>query len=238
MKTSIIKLTVTVAGLMVMAGVAQASLLQPTSGTLDMAIPDGSPVGIANSLTVSGSGGGAIEDVSVNLNISGGYAGDLYGYLLFQPTAGGPATMDVLLNQIGTSGGNPFGDTTAGMNVTLSDSGTGSIHDQTGTALTSGTGVYTPDSANTLDATFANGQAADGTWTLFLADLSSGGGTSQLVSWGVNISVVPEPIAWALIVFATLALALRLIFWLELKARGARFPGSPQNVTSKGGETT
>jgi hypothetical protein len=44
------------------------------------------------------------------------------------------------------------------------------------------------------------GANANGTWTLFLADLS-GGDISTLVSWGMDISVVPEPITYALLAF-------------------------------------
>ncbi len=78
------------------------------------------------------------------------------------------------------------------MNVTLSDSGTanGSVHWAAGIP----TGIWLPDSANTLDGTFG-GMTANGTWTLFLADLSAGGGTSTLNSWGldINVAAVPEP---------------------------------------------
>jgi hypothetical protein len=78
------------------------------------------------------------------------------------------------------------------MNVTLSDSGTanGNIHGATGIP----TGIWQPDSPNTLDGTFG-GLTANGTWTLFLADLAVGGGTSTLNSWGLDVSVaaVPEP---------------------------------------------
>jgi hypothetical protein len=36
--------------------------------------------------------------------------------------------------------------------------------------------------------------SADGTWTLCLADLSVGGGTSTLDSWGLDVtSAIPEP---------------------------------------------
>ena len=208
-------------GLLAAASLSQATLItetfNPTANTAnEIAVPDGSSVGIANSLTVSDPGGAAIEDVSVNLNISGGYNGDLYGYLVFQPTGGGSASLEVLLNQIGTSGSNPFGDSGPGMNVTLSDSGTGGdIHSQTGSSALSGS--YTPDSTSTLDSTFTG--SADGTWTLFLADLSAGGGTSELVSWGVGISVGPEPVTWALLIFATLGLTLRLIYSLKLKTQ-------------------
>ena len=52
------------------------------------------------------------------------------------------------------------------------------------------------NSFNTLDA--------NGSWTLFLADMS-GGDTSTLVSWGLQISVVPEPTTWAMMIFGSLA---------------------------------
>lgn len=219
MKISITKMTAAVAGLVAMAGVAQATLIQETYSGPNIDIADGNPVGIANSFNnVSDPGNAAIEDVSVNLNISGGYDGDLYGYLVYNPsssavTAGSVPEMVVLLNQIGTTGSNPFGDATAGMNVTLSDSGAAGIHNQTGTALTSGAGVYKPDSTSTFDSTFTG--SADGTWTLFLADLSAGGGTgdSQLVSWQLNISVVPEPVTWALAGFAGVLGLVRFMAW-------------------------
>jgi len=174
-----------------MAGAASATLLTESwSGSQD--IPEGNPVGTINSLSVSDPSGAAIE----------GYNGNLYGYLVFQPSSGGAASMEVLLDQIGTGPGSPFGSATSGFNVTLSDSGTqGDIHNATGTAGQSLTGSYTPDSANTMDGTFG-GVSADGTWTLFLANLSEGGGTSTLVGWGVGISVVPEPVTWALVGFA------------------------------------
>jgi subtilisin-like proprotein convertase family protein len=210
MKTSIEKATVVIVVLMAAVGVAHATLITDSwSGSQD--VPDGSPVGIANSLTISGSSG-TIQDVSVDLTISGGYNGDLYGYLVFQPTGGGSAATEVLLNQIGTSPSNPLGESGAGFNVTLSDIGTvgngngGDIHDATGSPVT---GIYTPDSLNTLDNTFA-GLSANGTWTLFLADLTEGGGTGTMTGWGVGISVVPEPATWALVVFAIGALTLKL----------------------------
>ncbi|MEP6664173.1 MAG: PEP-CTERM sorting domain-containing protein, partial [Verrucomicrobiota bacterium] len=42
-----------------------------------------------------------------------------------------------------------------------------------------------------------NGTDPNGTWTLFLADLSSGG-ESQLVNWNLQIETVPEPSTWML----------------------------------------
>ena len=46
-----------------------------------------------------------------------------------------------------------------------------------------------------------NGLNPNGTWTLFIADLSSGG-QSTLVSWELDIAAVPEPVNVALGIFA------------------------------------
>jgi hypothetical protein len=76
------------------------------------------------------------------------------------------------------------------MDVILSDSGTanGSIHNATGVP----TGIWQPDSASTLDGTFG-GMTADGTWTLYLADEATGGGTSTLLDWGLQVDANPVP---------------------------------------------
>jgi hypothetical protein len=47
----------------------------------------------------------------------------------------------------------------------------------------------------------------NGTWTLFLADESAGGGQSSLVSWSLSISAVPEPTNVALGIFGACAVA-------------------------------
>ncbi len=177
-----------------LAGVAPAALVVQSDWAVNTAIPDGNPVGITASQTFANLAGSPITDVTVDLNISGGYNGDLYGYLILQDANGHMAT-EILLNRVGTSLSSPFGSSGAGFNVTLSDSGTanGSIHGATGIP----TGIWLPDSANMLDGTFG-GLTANGTWTLFLADLAVGGGTSTLNSWGLEINVVggavvPEP---------------------------------------------
>ena len=177
--------------------------LYTESWSVGTAVPDGNPVGLADSHvdtlipSMINGDSATIQDISVNLNISGGYNGDLYGYLVLQPTTGGPA-MEVLLNRVGQDGTHPFGDAGSGFNVTLSDSGASSIHGATGSPVT---GTYSPDSGNTLDTTFGGAVANGGTWTLYLADLASGD-TSTLVSWGITVSVVPEPVTWALVGFA------------------------------------
>jgi subtilisin-like proprotein convertase family protein len=180
---------------------AKATLYSYDFTSINATIPDANPVGIANShaidlgtLPMDGTTT-SIVNVDVRLNITGGYNGDLYGYLVLE---NGGTTSAILLNRIGQTGGD-FGNSGAGINVTLSGSGATDIHNA---AFGSVTGTYQPDGGTTLAA--FNGQSANGTWTLFLADLS-GGDTSTLVSWGVDISVVPEPVTWALFVFAMVA---------------------------------
>jgi len=181
------------------------------SGTLDTAITDGSPVGITSSLDVSGSG--LIGDVSVHLNITGGYNGDLYGYLVLQ-SADSTTTTAILLNRVGRgeSGVSSFGYSTVGFgSITLGTSGTDihTVQTPTGAVTYSADGRTVNPNGDFSGATRTagldgfTGINANGTWTLFLADMSSGG-QSTLVSWGLDITVVPEPVTWALIVFGSL----------------------------------
>jgi subtilisin-like proprotein convertase family protein len=208
------KRTLFVCGLVVvsLSRAAQASVEFGGDWTVNAAIPDGNPVGITTSQTFSDPFNGSITSVNVELNISGGYNGDLYGYLEYQDANGNTAT-EILLNRVGTSPSNPFGSPGSGFDVTLSDSGTvnGSIHNATGNP----TGTWLPDSPNTLNGTFG-GLAADGTWTLFIADLSVGGGTETLNSWGLDITAVPEPATYGALAGAGL-LAVSLIGRLRRK---------------------
>lgn len=167
------------------------------SGTsLNQTIYDATPSGITSSLLVSGADT-SLTDVNVTLNVSGGYNGDLYAYLL-APNG----TLVVLLNRVGTGSGNPiqsaFGYSTAGFNnVTLDDAATGgNIHN-----------VQTPGSLPTVSYTADGGSLAsfngvdpNGTWTLFFADMA-GGNTSTLNGWSLDITAVPETINVALAFF-------------------------------------
>ena len=67
---------------------AQGALLNYNSGTLNALIPDGNVNGYQNTMTLSGLGvnESVITDVNVRLNISGGYNGDLYVYLVSSGT--------------------------------------------------------------------------------------------------------------------------------------------------------
>ena len=186
-----------------------------SSGTLNQAIPDADPNGYANHISVSGFGGGLyVSQVVVRLNISGGYNGDLYGYLSY----GG--VLVPLLNRVGTSGTDSFGygdtgfgPTSGGDPFRLSDAGAFDVHnyqDHSPTFNSSGqlTGTWRPD-GGTL-ANF-NGLAPNGNWTIFFSDMS-GGEQSTLVSWALEIdAIIPEPVGVALGIFGALAAVLLLV---------------------------
>ena len=169
------------------------------------AIPDGNPGGYQNSINVSGFTE-SIASVLVYLNISGGYNGDLYAYL----NCGGTSVL--LLNRIGqTLPGTPFGSSTAGFgggstwnndgtlySFRLSDTGLdGNVHAAIGSPVA---GSYQPD-GGTLSS--FNGANPNGNWTIYFADMASGGGTgpSTLAGWGLEITAVPEPVNVALGIF-------------------------------------
>lgn len=194
------------------AGIISYSSL-PNGGN----IVDGNPAGWSATATASGFLP-TLSDIRVNLNISGGYNGDLYAYLSY----GG--VLVPLLNRIGVSSGNPFGSDGAGMSVTLSDSGSLNIHAAgdgvlSGTYRADGQNIDPLSSASSFSATggsimfdavgtgFGN-MNPNGTWTLFFADMSAGGGTSTLNSWSLNITTVPEPVNVALGIFAGVILLI------------------------------
>jgi subtilisin-like proprotein convertase family protein len=176
------------------------------------AVPDANPVGLISTLTVGGMSGNTVN-LTVNLDITGGFNGDLYAYLV-SPTG----TMVVLLNRVGIGTGNPYGYGNAGFNITLDSASGNNIHNYQsvgGYTITAGqlTGTWAPDSRTILpnsapsafDAaptgnTFANLDGADpnGIWTLFVADLAPGG-QSTIVSWGLTVMTVPEPQTWTLL---------------------------------------
>jgi hypothetical protein len=117
-----------------------------------------------------------------------------------------------LLNRSGISTNTPFGYSDSGFNVTISDSAANSIQNYQNNSPTFNgngqlVGIWQPGGLN-IDpqsslATFFNASQSamlssftntgpNGTWTLFLADLSSGG-QSTLTSWSLDITTVPEP---------------------------------------------
>ena len=170
----------------------------------------------------------SLSDITVTLNVSGGYNGDLYAYLGYN------GVLVPLLNRIGVSASNPSGASGAGLNVTLADWGTvangynGNIH-AAGNGVLSGTWqadgqnlspLSAPASFNpiggsiTLDGTFQHVNP-NGTWTLFFSDVSAGGGMSTVNGWSLNISSVPEPVTVALAAFGAVAAVIRLFSWVR-----------------------
>jgi hypothetical protein len=187
-------------------------------------IPDGSPVGASGTAAVTGLAS-AISAVSVNLNVSGGYNGDLYAYLSYD------GVLVPLLNRVGvtaTGGGSSFGYGNTGFDITLSSSAANDVHfyqNDSPSYNSSGqlTGTWQPDgrtinpqsspgafdSAGRVSFASYNTLNPNGTWTLFIADLSAGG-QSQLVSWSLDITAVPEPVNLALGIFAGVFLLVTL----------------------------
>jgi subtilisin-like proprotein convertase family protein len=191
--------------LVTLASRADVTNLSVTN-TPNAAVPDANPAGLASALNVSGMSG-VTAGLTVALNITGGFNGDLYAYLLSPQ-----GSLVVLFNRVGISSGNSFGYGNTGFNVTLDSAAVNNIHTyQSGSYSLNGggqlTGTWAPDS-RTIDplaapsafdaaptgSTLANldGASPNGDWTLFIADLS-GGGQSTLVSWGLTIVTVPEP---------------------------------------------
>jgi len=189
---------------------AHAGLYTYDSGAINLTIPDADINGVQSSHTFSGLYDRYITAVTVTLNLSGGWNGDLYAFLSHD------GVLVPLLDRIGVWSENPLGAGGAGMTVTLSDLGTFNIHTAGDDFLN---GTWKPDGQNvdpvsppgdfnanggltTLNGTF-QGRDPNGTWTLFFSDVVSGGGTgpSVLNSWSLNISAVPEPVNVALVVF-------------------------------------
>lgn len=166
-------------------------------------VPDNNLSGWSDTHTLSGFSGGIalVENVTVTLNISGGWNGDLYGYLVHVDDNSNTGFV-VLLNRVGTGTYPTYGYGEAGFNnVTLSDVSGTSIQNYGGSgsaasALASGT--Y-GSAGGTLNTTY-DGLTVNGSWTLFLSDMSTGD-ISQVTGWTLTIEAVPEPTTWAMIVF-------------------------------------
>lgn len=140
--------------------------------------------------------GFAVLDVQVTLNVSGGWNGDLYGYLVHD------SGFVVLLDRVGSSTYSPYGYGEAGFtNVRLIDgnpSYTTSIENYGGSSSAAAalSGGNYNSQGGTLNTSF-DGLNVSGNWTLFLADLSSGD-ISQVTGWTLTIEAVPEPTTYAL----------------------------------------
>jgi hypothetical protein len=189
-------------------------------------------------IEVAGSEIQAITRLEVGLSFSGvpqsaddpgGFAGDLVVTLARVLDVGGTPviTTSHLLNRIGvgTVSGGTFGFDYGSVNVTLSeDAAGGDIHTAAGSLVSRVlTGSFEPDgralatgNARDFRLSVFNGQPADGTWQLYVTDMSSGG-QMRLDSWSLTLTgdnQVPEASTWA----AGAAL-LGLVAWRRWRSR-------------------
>ena len=220
---------------------AHATLYTYDFNGINALIPDGDVNGYQNSQSVTGpfnhgpNDTSEIVDVNVTLSISGGYNGDLYGYLVHS------SGFAVLVNRVGRISGDAFGYADTGFDVTIDGQASGhTVNDihlyraaGNSPAFSSGrlTGSWLEDgraddpdavtgntaNRNALLSSF-NALSASGTWTLFLADLSFGE-QSTLNSWGLQISTVPEPVNRALLGLAGLFAGANCFILLRRRRR-------------------
>lgn len=195
---------------------ASAVLIQWNSGFMNGTnIPDGNLSGWSDTRNVTGLNG-AIQDVSVTLDLASTWNGDLYAYLVH----GGGHT--VLLNRVGVPGApNGYGDD--GFAVTLSDSGANNIHNYQSFAYSLNgngqlTGIWQPDGVGFAAGNFI-GLDPNGSWSLFITDYS-GGDITTVTSWGLdlNIVAVPEVETWVAAALAGLFGA----YWLNRQIWGIK----------------
>lgn len=170
----------------------------------------GSPFGATfpGNFTQAPAGLPLVGGVSVILNVTGGYNGDFYSYLK-APNG----TMVQLLDQPGTDA---FGSPASGFtDLTLSAGAATSIQAVDGTPGQPLTGTYQADgNLNDFGTGTAPGGSANGQWSIYFADLGSGGGSPTLESWALEITAVPEPLNAAFLIFGSAFLALTGAHWL------------------------
>jgi subtilisin-like proprotein convertase family protein len=181
-----------------------------TFENVNKAVPDGNASGLSDVRVISSPIVG-ISSVRVQLRIQGEFNGDLYGYL--RHITPDSTNLCILLNRLGKSASNPLGYDDSGLDVIFDDTAAnGDIHSYrdltmpgTGSPLT---GIWQADGRNvdpftvsdealrtTTVGSFA-GVPASGEWTLFLADVESGG-TNFLVEWGLEFMGIARPeITW------------------------------------------
>ena len=172
-------------------------------------VPDNNFSGWSDSRSVSTMPAGTFVGLTVDLQLTGGWNGDLYAYLVHS------TGFSVLLDRVGVgvTGVSAFGYGDAGMNVNLAATGS-SIHSYGGINNTfpgSPSGTWLTDNTSGSLASFLS-TTPNGTWSLFVADLS-GGGVTTVQSWGLQMDIVavPEVETW---VAAALAGAFGA-FWLN-----------------------
>ena len=193
---------------------ANAATTYSNTWTVNYAVPDNDDAGYSNTRNLATLDITEITSVTVELNFSGGFNGDLYGYLVHG------SGFAVLLNRPGRDTGTPDGSATVGMHIIFDDAAAADLH--TAIPMSGGavSGIYQPDGRATdpllvvagdprsaMLASFS-GLNANGNWTLFLADQSPGA-ISTLQSWTLTVTGVPEPSAALLGAASSLVLLRR-----------------------------
>jgi subtilisin-like proprotein convertase family protein len=207
MKTSVkqILLAAVLFGAVTASAVGPGTISENWSGS--QVIPDNNASGVAFAFNIAAGDQLVITNVEVSLNIAGGWNGDLYAYLSHG------SGFAVLLNRPGRTAGNSFGSGGSGMSLTLSDSYLTDVHTAANDPLS---GNFAPDArfvnpvavldtdARTAFLSSFTNLDPNGTWTLFLADVSPLG-VSTIQNWTVSLGVtvaVPEPGSMALLILS------------------------------------
>lgn len=186
------------------------------SNYVNTAIPDGNLSGLSDVINVSGWTGGNDVEVKLNIEVSGGWNGDLYAYI----THGDGFV--VLLNRTGrgltTSGSSSFGYSDTGLNITFATGGADVHWYQNNTPSYNGSGQLTGtwdvdgrnisplssrasfDAAGSTNLMVFNGYDPNGGWTIFFGDVVSGQ-QATLKGWSLELTPVPEPVNVALGLF-------------------------------------
>ena len=137
------------AGLMVWACAALAQTDNNNfTFTVNQLVPDANVNGLTFTTDLSLPDANSIQNITVGLNISGGYNGDLFAFL-----AGPNGGYAVLLNRVGVGNSSSFGYGDQGFNIVLSDAAANDVHyyQSDGYSLNGSqqlTGTWAPDGRN------------------------------------------------------------------------------------------
>jgi hypothetical protein len=199
--------------LLITAGAASAATIVTETFTMSTAsvIPDGDLSGLVQTINPATSIT-TVDLITITLNTTGGWNGDLYAYLWHN------GTLSVMVNRPGRTTSLPDGSATGGMTLMLADAAATDLHMATG-ALS---GSYQPDGRDiapslALDTSPRTdsladfiGSPASGDWRLFIADVANGG-QANLTSWSITLTgaQVPEPTSAALMAISLAAMTRR-----------------------------
>ncbi len=199
-----------------LTGAAHAATITETfTNTTGSVIPDGDLSGLVQSINPSTTIS-TIDSITVTLNSTGGWNGDLYAYLWH----GGE--ISVLINRIGRTALNPAGSASGGMSVIFDLTAGTDIHSAPVGFGSSIIGNFQPDGRNihpndAFDTTLPTawldvfiGDAAAGEYRLYFADVASGD-EATLVNWSITLTgtAIPEPSTAVLGALAVLGLSMR-----------------------------